>query len=717
MKQLCMTRSGEVIHADVPCPAIREGHVMIRTAFSTVSPGTELAGYHRGGILKDVTEDGSRITKALNMLATRGVSQTVDVIRERLNALIPIGYSAAGVVVEVGENVSGISKGDWVACMGHPHAEMMLVPKNLVARIPRGVLPQHAAAGAMACIAMHAVRLAQLELGASALVVGLGAIGNMVVQFLRASGVNTIGADLDAHRVDLAMASGLDVGVLNPAEMRRAVMSATEGRGADAVLLCAGSSSSEPTNSALECAADRARIIMVGGMGLALERGPLFTRELTFQVSRSYGPGRYDMNYEEKGHDYPVGYVRWTEQRNLLAVLDLLHRGDLKLSGLTDEEVPFGKAAEAFAALAERKTNALSIVLSYPTEASQDQALCTVVPKPKRISTRKFLSSVERPRVALVGAGAFARSTLIHAIVSAGGQIASVLTATPLSASETAKRWAGCKATTNYEDVLRDPDIGLVVISTRHNLHFAQAKAALQAGKFVHVEKPMTMTASDARELVSLHSSVSTFLTVGYNRRFAPMVEELRSYMAGRVGPVHAIYRVNAGRLPQNHWVYDPIQGGGRLIGEGCHFIDLLVYLIASPLLGVKFVPSAESKGRAEDDFMLNMSFVDGSLATLLYSSRGDSRVPKEWLEFHWDGRYARMEDYRKLESSGRRSRRSWSVDKGFTGHFKDVFEAIRVGRLPRTTAESGLLVAEIIEMARAQYAESASQRPVGAAT
>jgi predicted dehydrogenase/threonine dehydrogenase-like Zn-dependent dehydrogenase len=665
---------GRITVVEVPAPAVRPGWLVIANRASLISVGTERTKLELGekNLLQKARARPDLVKKIVDRARAEGIRSAVDVTRDRLSALTPIGYSAAGVVLEVGQGVEALAPGDPVACGGEGanHAEVIAVPKNLVARIPDGVTFEAAAYATIGAIALHGVRQAHAGIGEWFGVVGLGLVGQLAGRIAKAAGCSVVGIDLDAEAVELARKAGLTAFERDDAGLTASVRSLTGGLGLDAVLLCASSSSSDPLALAVELARDRGRIVVVGETRIDVDRAPMYEKELELRMSRSYGPGRYDREYEDRGRDLPAGYVRWTEQRNMQAFLDLVAVGSVNPSELTTHRFPIDAAAEAYRIVAHpsKGERAFGVLLTY--EEPADLSVAPAAPSARR--------STEAAGVALIGAGAFARATLIAALRKEGARLAAVASARGLSAADVASRF-GFERAASFEEILADDSIGAVVIATRHSSHAPLAAAALRAGKAVFVEKPLALTWEQLEEVESAVVADSQ-LMVGFNRRFAPLVERLQAEL-GQVGDLVLSMRVNAGPLPDDHWLHDPEDGGGRLLGEGCHFVDLLSYLAGSPAISghAVAVPQPGRPIECSDSFTAHMRFAN-AVGTLVYSGSGDARLPKERLEAFGEGAAAVLDDFRTLAIHRGGKRHQWksSHDKGHQAEVRRFLAAVQ---------------------------------------
>ncbi len=658
MKQV-LIRRGEAVVEELPAPVCGDGEILVRTAWSLISAGTETATLRAsaGDAGPAVwTRRARKAGEVLKRARARGIRDAVAATRARLEGeSLATGYSLSGTVVEVGRGVADLVPGQAVACAGSAsahHAEIVAVPRHLAAPVPAGLPLDRAAFVTLGAIAMHGVRQADVRLGETVAVLGLGLLGQLTVSLLRASGCRVLGADPDPGRVERAVALGLELGVDardDDAEAR--LTAATAARGADAVIVAAAAPSSETIRRAVRLVRRRGRIVVVGDVGMDLDRGPFYLKEAELRIACSYGPGRYDPDYEEGGLDYPFEYVRWTENRNMEEFLRLAAAAVIPVERLIDRVFALDDAADAYRALEAAEGRPLGILLRYPdapaeSGPSRRRPVVAVAPKGGAAG------------VALVGPGVFASAVHLPNLASLPDLAALrvVVARSGHAAREAARRWGAASAATALESVLGDPDVDALVICTRHDLHAAEASAALAAGKAVFLEKPAALDLESLDALSRAREASGRPFTVGFNRRFAPDVIALRRLLDGRRGPATFVYRVNAGSLPPGHWALGP-EGGGRLVGEACHMIDLLRHLAGSPVARHAVVPVAPPPGRPDlplgDNVAVTLRHADGSLSTLVYTSVGDPSAGKESLEAHWDGRTARIDDFRALEIAG----------------------------------------------------------------
>lgn len=686
MKQIVQNLRGEVRLTDVPPPAIRPGGVLVRTVCSVLSPGTERANVERSrrSIFAKARERPELARQVIARMLREGWSGTMRSVNDRLDALIPMGYSSAGIVEAVGEGVRELRVGDRVACAGGgyaSHAELVWVPELLCARVPadaaQEVSLRDAAFATLGAIALQGIRQAGIRLGETVAVTGLGLIGLLSVQLAKANGCRVVAADLDSERIALARRLGADAAVRAGEEYEAAVRQATGGRGVDAVLLTAATDSAEPVREAGRLARDRAVVVVVGAVPADIPRSPYFEKDLQVRFSRSYGPGRYDPAYEEGGHDYPIGYVRWTEQRNMEAFLDLLAQGRITLDPLVSHRFPIAQAEQAYAELMDASSRALAIVLDYPSRpglTSRVDLKAAVAPARSAVTGTV--------RIGLIGASGFARAVMIPALASLPDvRLRGLAAANGLNARSVADAAGFEYCTSDSAELLADPEVDAVMIATRHGLHAGQVVAALEAGKRVFVEKPLCLDEDQlARIVAAWEAAGRPPLMVGFNRRFSPHSHRVRELFAGRRDPLAIHYRINAGLLRPGSWVLDPAEGGGRILGEVCHFADLVAALVGAQPVHV----AAEAV--APDGVAAMLRFPDGSVASLHYVSGGHAGIPKERIEVIGAGLVAVVDDFRTTSwwgpgGTGKLAERT--QDKGHRAEFAEFIRAVRAGDQP----------------------------------
>lgn len=661
---------------DVPTPALRAGWILIRNQYSLISVGTERTKVEFGGksIVAKARSRPDLVKKVVDRARIEGVRSAIGAARDRLAELVPLGYSSAGIVDSVGTGVEGVSPGDRVACAGAGwanHAEIVAVPKNLVARVPEGVDLADAAYATVGAIALHAVHQSDARVGERIGVVGLGLVGQLAVRILRAAGCDVVGVDLDPTAIALAEKGGATAFRRDLPALEAAVVEAAGGVGLDAVLVCAASSSSDPLELAAQLARERGRLVVVGDVPVSLSRRLMYEKELELKLSRSYGPGRYDREYEERGRDLPIAYVRWTEQRNLQAFVDLVATGRIAPRELTTHRFTIDRAAEAFALLETKSDSAerpFGVLLEYPERPAEERKPPATGRAPKRSGAR----------IGVIGAGSFARRTLIPALKRTNADLAAVVTERGLAAGDVASRHGFERAAASTTEILEDDSIDGVVIATRHGTHAELAAAALRAGKNVFVEKPLALT---REELLDVEAALAEggVLMVGFNRRFAPLTERLLQAIAG-APHLALVARVNAGPLADDHWLHDPVEGGGRLVGEGCHFVDLLAHLAGSVATSAYAVASPQPTRPLEcsDSAVGSLRFASGAVGSIVYSGGGDPALPKERIEAFGGGVAAVLDDFRRLEiRHGKRSVVKSGQDKGHTAEIRRFVAAV----------------------------------------
>jgi predicted dehydrogenase/threonine dehydrogenase-like Zn-dependent dehydrogenase len=699
MKQVLQGLSdGVTTLADVPASAPGAGELLIQSSVSLVSAGTErmLVEFGRGNLVSKARQQPEKVRQVLEKARTDGPLATLDAVRSKLDQPLAPGYCNVGRILEAGSAVSGFATGQRVVSNGK-HAEVVAVPQNLCAAIPDQVDDETAAFTVMSAIGLQGVRLAAPTIGECVAVTGLGLIGLITVQILRAHGCRVLGIDVNPARLALARQFGAEVVDLSAGEDAVAVGEAfSRGRGMDAVLITASTASSEPVRQAAKLCRKRGRIVLVGVTGLELSRADFYEKELTFQVSCSYGPGRYDPRYEQQGHDYPIGFVRWTEQRNFEAVLDLMAAGALDMKPLISHRFDIDEAARAYDLLVSDQPS-LAIILRYPDrtgEGGRRELLRRTV----ALGATVPLSG--RGVAGFIGAGNYGGRILISAFRDAGAALHTIASAGGVSAVHYGKKFAFRQATTDTAALIADPEIDLVVISTRHDTHARFVEQSLQAGKNVFVEKPLCLTAAELERITTLATQPGApQLMVGFNRRFAPHVIRMRELLSTVAAPKSLVMTVNAGAIPNDHWLQDPAVGGGRLLGEACHFIDLLRHLTGSAITGFDVVPLADPAGPPlPDKATVVLRFADGSVGTIHYLANGHKAYPKERLEIFCAGRILELDNFRRLRGwgwSGFSSLNLWRQDKGQAGCAAAFVGAVRNGE------PSPIPLDEILEVSR----------------
>lgn len=696
MKQILQSlETGATEIAEVPVPGVTRGQLLIRTSWTLVSAGTErmLIDFGKAGWIEKARQQPDKVRMVLDKIKTDGLMPTVEAVFNKLGQPLPLGYCNVGVVLDAGKGAEGFAVGDRVASNGK-HAEVVGVPVNLCARIPDAVSDEAASFTVIGAIALQGIRLVQPTLGEAIVVTGLGLIGQMAVQLLRANGCRVLGIDFDPAKLALAKSFGAEVVDLNAGEDPvKAAERFSRGRGVDAVLVTAATQSSEPMHQAALMCRKRGRIVLVGVAGLDLSRDDFFKKELTFQVSASYGPGRYDPNYEDKGQDYPVGFVRWTEQRNFEAVLDMLADGRLDVRPLVSHRFPLDQAEAAYAVVGGAEPS-MGILLEYASSEQKPESelrRATV----KLASPTQSASGNKKPSVAFVGAGNYATGVLIPAFKATGARMVSVASSAGVSGVYAGRKFGFDETTTDTASLFVNPAIDALVITTRHDSHARFVLQALVAGKHVFVEKPLCLTLEELEQIESAQRSSGVLLMVGFNRRFAPQVQQIKSLLEGVTGPKSLVMTVNAGAIPSDHWTQDIEVGGGRIVGEGCHFIDLLRFLIGERVVSWQ---KTLMEAQTADSVSIQLSFADGSIGTVHYFANGNKSFPKERLEVFAAGRVLQLDNFRKLKGfgwPGFTKMNLWRQDKGQQACAAAFVQAIERGTIPPIPFD------EIVEVSR----------------
>jgi polar amino acid transport system substrate-binding protein len=673
MKQLFQDpKAGTIQVVDLPAPALRPGTLLVRNAYSVVSPGTErnTVAAARDSYLKTARARPDLVRRVLDSVKRDGILAAYRKVQAKLSEPQALGYASAGVVVAVGEGSGDHFRvGDKVACCGQnvaSHAEMICVPTNLAARVPEGVALDEAAFATLGAIALHGVRLAEPQLGGRYAVIGCGILGQLAAQLLRAHGGRVAAFDLDLGLVERAKSHGAEIGMAGDSEAQVAsALAWTEGVGVDAVIVAAASTSDAPMTAAAGMCRDRGRVVALGFVPFGLPREIAYAKELELRISRSYGPGRYDAGFEEKGVDYPIGYVRWTETRNLESFLEAVAQRRVAVAPLVTHRYAIDEAPRAYDDLvAGNGARPLGIVIRYD-DAPVD------APAPAAAAPARIRAESGEIGVAFVGAGAFARGTLLPLLKNRPGvALERVVTAHGLTAFDAQRKFGFREVGTDVAEVWRDPRVKLVFVATRHDTHAALVEAALSAGKHVFVEKPLALKETELVRIERAAATAPGTLLVGFNRRFAPMTVALRRALSER-GPLTMTCRVNAGALPPGHWLNDPASGGGRIIGEGCHFVDLLTYLAGdAPITSVHALPAGRPRGLAED-VAIQLGFEDGSVGQILYTAKGDPSLGKERIEAHAGGASGVIDDFRT--GTVRRGGKSQALSPAGKGHREEI--------------------------------------------
>jgi polar amino acid transport system substrate-binding protein len=689
MKQILQNmRSGVVAVYDVPKPGVQRGRLLVRTAASLISAGTEKNTVDMGkkSLLGKARQRPDLVKQVIEKARTEGLMNTYTAVKAKLDGTTALGYSAAGIVAAVGEGVSGFRVGDRVGCAGAgyaSHAEMISVPQNLCVRLPDEINFNEGAFGTLGAIALQGVRLAKPTLGEAFVVIGLGLLGQITVQLLKANGCRVFGVDIDEAKLKLARELGAEM-CSTPADAPNAVKEFSRGRGADAVLITAATPSNDPIELAGDVSRSKGRVVVVGLVGMNVPRNVYYLKELDLQISMSYGPGRYDAEYEERGHDYPFAYVRWTEGRNLEAFFDLIANKSISVEKLISHRFPVERGEDAYKLISgEVKEPYLGIVLRYDT-AKEIAPKLSFDSKPAKPAKKN--SNI---RIGMIGAGSYAKKFLLPHFKSNGAEFCTIATAAGLTARDVANQYGFAGCVSDAGDVISDENANLIVIATRHDTHAAYAQAALEQNKHVFVEKPLAMNDADLDTLLAAAERSSGRLMAGFNRRFSPSAKQAKEFFSdARTFPLSIIYRVNAGRIPKDSWVQDPIQGGGRIVGEVCHFIDLMQYLTGSVTTRIfaEAVTSRDNDLTEDDSVVVTLKFSDGSNGTIAYLAEGDPSVPKEHVEIFGGGKTFVLDDFRRcsMYSGGKEmTKKRATQDKGQKEEVRVVCNTVLSGGEP----------------------------------
>ncbi len=700
MKQILQSlKTGQTELTEVPVPQNRDGCLLIRTNASLISAGTErmLVEFGKANLLEKARQQPDKVKQVIDKIRTDGLVPTIESVQNKLDQPIPLGYRSEERRKEISGSESEFKPGDRIVSNG-PHAEIVSVPKNLCAKIPENISDEEASFAVVGAIGLQGIRLAQPSLGEFFVVTGLGLIGLLTVQILLANGCKVLGIDIDSSKCALAKEFGAETADIskgeNPADI---AMSLSNGIGADGVLITASAKSSEPVHQAAKMCRKRGRIVLVGVTGLEINRSDFYEKELCFQVSCSYGPGRYDSEYEEKGHDYPIAFVRWTEQRNFEAVLDLMASGKLNIRPLITHKFPFAEAEKAYKLISENKEPYLGIVLTYEKHADLCKHSIEINAPAKRTNYE-----IKEPVAGVIGAGNFTGQVLLPALKKTGIRLKTIASNTGVSGTHLAKKFGFELSSTDTEEIFNDSEISTIFITTRHSTHACFVVQGLKANKNVFVEKPLCLTLDELNEITEVYKdqetgSRSQILMVGFNRRFAPHVVKTKELLETVKEPKSFIMTVNAGMIPPNHWTQDRNIGGGRIIGEACHFIDLLRFLADNKISDSKIT---KLKNKTEDTVTLLLGFEDGSMGTIHYFANGDKSFPKERLEIFCGGRILHLDNFRILKGYGWKNfnkMKLWQQDKGHAAGVKAFVQAVQGGKQSPVPFEE---IVEVMKMA-----------------
>lgn len=700
MRQILQSlKTGEIEIADIPVPIVKSGHLLIQSSRSLISVGTErmLLDFGRAGWIDKARQQPDKVRQVFQKIRTDGLLATAETVMRKLDQPLTLGYSNAGRVIAVGKGVTGFAVGDRIVSNGN-HADIVCVPENLCAKIPDGVSDDSASFTVIASIALEGIRLVQPTLGERVAVMGLGLIGLLTVQMLRANGCRVIGFDFDPAKIALACEFGADAHNLKDGVDPVAAATAfSRGHGVDAVIITAATKSDDPIHQAPQMCRKRGRVVLVGVVGLNLSRDDFYKKEISFQVSCSYGPGRYEAEYEKKGLDYPIGFVRWTEQRNFEAVLDMMAAGSIRTEKLVTRIIAMDEAKKAYEAVAAGE-NVLGLVLDYGQQIDLERRSVMLQP------AAGIAAAPAKGVTGFIGAGNFASGTLVPAFAAAGAGLKTIASAGGVSGTHLGRKSGFRISTTDYRTILDDAEIDTVAITTQHGTHARFVCEALAAGKHVFVEKPLCLTWSELAEIEKTYADacakVPRILMVGFNRRFSPLIRTAKRLLDGQQEPKSIVMTVNAGAIPGDHWTQDEEAGGGRILGEACHFIDLIRFLAGSPILDIHTaVMRRKDASTPPDTVAITITFSDGSLGVVNYLANGHKDFPKERLEVFSGGRILVLDNFRSLAGHGWpgfKGESLWAQDKGHAEGARTFVEAVKHG------GASPIPFGEIIEVTKA---------------
>ncbi|MCZ2475126.1 Gfo/Idh/MocA family oxidoreductase [Aquirufa ecclesiirivi] len=669
-------KKGNTLLEEVPAPMVRKGTVLIKTRRSLVSLGTEkmLVEFGKGNLISKARQQPDKVKQVLDKIKTEGLIPTMEAVFNKLDEPLPLGYCHVGEVVAVGEGVKDFAIGDRVASNGH-HAEVVCIPQNLVAKIPDNVSDEEAAFTVIGSIGLQGIRLINPSFGETVVVIGLGLIGLITAELLLANGCQVIGFDFDLQKVELAKKKGVHAFQSNHTDVVKTVESLTNQVGADAVIITASTKSDEVISQAAQMSRKRGKIVLVGVIGLDIQRADFFKKELSFQVSCSYGPGRYDEDYEQKGVDYPIGYVRWTEKRNFEAILTALSTKRLQVADLITERVPLADYLQIYNKMGG---GSIASILEYPDTMDWNQTI---------VSGKTYVAKKSSGVIGIIGAGNFTKMTMMPALKNSGAQYKYIASAGGLTAKSLANKYGFEYSTTDYRQILQDDEVDLVLITTRHDAHAKMVKESLQAGKHVFVEKPLAINEEQLEDIRQIYQSKeeSLTLTVGFNRRFSPFIKQAKTLLGGSTDSLNIIATMNAGFIPADVWVQDLQVGGGRIVGEACHFIDLMVYLTGSKVAEVTMSALGKNPSEQTDNAIITLKFENGSQGVINYFANGSKAYSKERIEIYSQGRTLILDNFRKLSAYGFKgfSSMGGTLDKGHKEQFSLLIESVKQGKGP----------------------------------
>ena len=682
MKQIIQDlKKGDTILEEVPVPRVKEGSVLIRTSRSLVSLGTErmLVDFGKANFLEKAKQQPDKVKMVLEKIKTDGLRPTIEAVFNKLGQPLPLGYCNVGEVAAIGKGVNEFSIGDRVASNGN-HAEYVCIPKNLVSKIPNNVTDEEAAFTVIGAIGLQGIRLLQPTFGETIVVVGLGLIGLITAELLLANGCNVIGFDFDSEKIRIAKEKGITA--INPSEgtdQVKFVESITNGTGADGVVITASNKSNEIISQSARMCRKRGRVVLVGVIGLDISRADFFEKEITFQVSCSYGPGRYDENYEQKGQDYPIGFVRWTEKRNFEAVLNAISKGTLDVQPLITDRIPLAEYQRIYGDMGNSKS--IAVILEY----SSDTEIVSSI----EINNKSFEG--KKGVIGIIGAGNFTSSTVMPNLKKINADVKFIASSGGLSSTIMAKKYGIANSTTNYQEMLEDENVDLVFITTQHNTHARMVAESANSGKSVFVEKPLALSEEELSEVIESYKKNNINISVGFNRRFAPLANKMKKALGNDKTPVNIIATMNAGFIPKDVWVHDMELGGGRIIGEACHYIDLCSYLTGSKVISVCMNAMGKNPAEDTDNASILLKYENGSTAVINYFSNGSKSYSKERVEVYSQERTMVMDNWRKLKFYGFKGASNSSVkqDKGHFNQFQKLIDQHKKGGEPIISFDS----------------------------
>jgi len=699
MKQLTQNlKSGKMDITEVPYPVMNRGQIIVRNHFSLISAGTEGGKVKtaRSSLLSKAKQKPEQVKQVIDSVKSEGLKSTYEKVMNKLDSLSPLGYSAVGEIIDIGVGVDGFHIGDYVACGGaeSPHSEVISVPKNLCVKVPKGVDLKYAAYTTVASIALQGIRQADLRLGENCVVIGLGLIGQLTVQMLHAGGIKVAGVDIDDDMVNLSIKSSADLSINRSDEkLENMINEFSNGYGVDAVIITAGTTSLDPVELAGKLCRKKGKVIIVGAVPTGFSRSNYYKKELELRMSSSYGPGRYDDNYEQKGMEYPIGYVRWTENRNMQAFLDLLKTDKLNIEILTTHLFDFNQALAAYELITNKNEPYCGILLKYDTERIVDKNVTLFYE-----SRKKIINSTVK--IGFIGAGNFAQKFLLPNAVQYG-EMVGVITALGNESRNIADKYKFKMVYSEVDALLKDENINTVFIATRHDTHADYVFKSIKAGKNIFVEKPLCLTEDELIQIKKEYEQNNIHLMVGFNRRFSPIISNIRQIL-GKDTPKAINYRINVGHIPPDHWTQDKDIGGGRIIGEVCHFVDLCMYLVNSKPISINAM-SLDSALNLNDTLIINIKYENGSIASISYFANGSKQLEKEYLEIYAQGMTAIIHDFKSYEIYGRKKYvKSSKQDKGHAEEIKQFITSVKEGKPTPICFEeicmSSLLPFKIIE-------------------